>query len=149
MRTRIGRALAGAVAIAALALTLASCASAAGDPGGTAKAALAKPTSTAALAGEQDAKKLVSHCIPASAIDQLKLVAPVSGKSARATLMNCMGVPKADRTAAAACALANVEKGGKLPKTRQGKELALLNDAYPCVARYQPHAVPTPAASAK
>jgi poly(3-hydroxybutyrate) depolymerase len=113
--------------------------------GGTTSASsrlTARPTSTAAVTGEQDAKKLLAHCIPASTLTQLQLAEPKKGKPAREKVMECMGVPKPDRGATAACALGNIEAIAKLPKAkrpkgRQAVSVALLDAAYPCVQKYQ------------
>jgi hypothetical protein len=108
----------------------------------------AAATSTVARTGEADVRQLLGHCIPASTLTQIQLLAPDKGKKAREAVMDCMGVPAPDRQAAAACALGKVEHGGKLPEGKQAKELALLNDAYPCVKKYQ-DATPTPSGSTK
>lgn len=124
-----------ALAIAA-ALMLAGCGhhghAAAMSSAGARASALA--TSTAAQAGKKDAKTLLAHCIPSSASGQVALA---TSASAREAVMKCAGVPKGQRQAAAQCALTRIENGGKLPAGRQAKELALLNDAWPCVQKYQ------------
>jgi hypothetical protein len=129
------QAVAAAVVPAALAMALAGCRGGSqGASGRIATFSPAVPTSTVAVTGEKDAKALIQHCIPATALGQLNLAR--SGP-AREAVLSCAGVPKGEREAAAACFLGAVEHGGKLPKGRQAKEEALINDAYPCVKKYQ------------
>lgn len=97
----------------------------------------AAATSTAVQAGKQDARALFAHCIPSTPAGQVALV---TGSQARQAVMACAGVPKGKRVQAAECVLAGIEHGGKLPKGRQARELALLNAAYPCAQKYQQHA---------
>jgi hypothetical protein len=146
IRTRKLAVAAQAMAVAGMATAAVACGTAHTAAAGARVSAAA--TSTVARAGETDAKQLLAHCIPASTLTQIQLLEPRKGKADREGVMNCMGVPAPDRQAAAACALNNVEHGGKLPKGRQAKELALLDDAYPCVKKYQ-DAAPSPTASGK
>jgi hypothetical protein len=145
------RAIAGA-AVAALAIGALIIGCAPGHAAADKARASAAATSTVVQTGKQDAKALLLHCIPASTMAQVQLLEPKKGKSARAAVAACMGVPEAARQVAAACVLGNAEATAKLPKGKRPKgkqavEEALLNDAYPCVKRYQDASPPT--ASAK
>lgn len=139
MATNGKRTIAGIAGAVTLGIVLAACGpkSSTGTGSSVPSIFTAKPTSTVAVTGEKDAKALVAHCIPASTLTQVQLLEPKKGKPAREAVVACMGVPKADDSAAEACALSRVEKGGKLPKGKQAKEETLLNEVYPCVKQYQ------------
>jgi hypothetical protein len=136
------RAIASAAGIAATGLLAAACH---GSGGTAASAASAAATSTAVAAARADARTYFAKCIPASAAGQIGLVASLGTSGGRQALLECAGVPKADRSAAEACALANAEHAGKLPKGTSAKLDALLNDAYPCAEKYHASA-PAPVA---
>jgi hypothetical protein len=131
----------GAQIAAAAGVLLLAAACGKSTPSGSSLPTVFTPSAAAAptvvKAGEADVKQLFGHCIPPGALAQIKLIEPHAGQAARAAMMGCMGVPKQSRQAAAACALGKVEHGGKLPKGLPAKEMALLNDAYPCVKQYQ------------
>ncbi len=110
--------------LAAIALAgLTACSS---HSGAKAKASAAASSTTGQTA-VRDAKALFGHCLPANQLS------PVAWKTA----MQCGGVPKGQRLAAAQCALTAIEHGGKMPAGKQARETAILNDAYPCVQKYQ------------
>lgn len=125
----------------------AGCSSTGTATAATGSAARAAATSTAAVQAETDAKAYFGKCWPASAAGQVRLATSLGTASGRQALLECAGVPKADRSAAEACALSNVEHGGTLPKGLEAKAGALLTDVYPCAARYRSGGSRTPPAS--
>lgn len=123
--------LAVIVAAGAFALSLSACHSNSATSASERASALA--TNSAAQVGKTDAETLIRHCLPSSPIGQIHLA---TSKNAREALYQCVGVPKADRQQAAACALGNLEKV-KPPKGAQAREEWALAAVTPCVQKYQ------------
>jgi hypothetical protein len=99
----------------------------------------AEKSSPAGQLTQADAKKLLAACPIPQGVHQLSL-------SSWETTLHCAGVPKSNWKPAAGCVLKAVENG-KLPKDKQGRETALINDAFPCLQHYHGAASATPQAS--
>lgn len=127
----------GTITALALVAALAGCRSAGSAGSSASAAARAAATSTAVATAKADARAYFAPCWPASAAAQIQLITSLGTSAGREALMGCAGVPKADRSAAAACTLTNIEHGGKLPKGTEAKLTALLGDAYPCARKYR------------